>query len=143
MAVVTAALLRLLTRRPLGANVVLGPEDRQSMELADRLRVLSLEGRFRGVFFHVPNEVGYVKGDRRAQLRYAKAIAMGCIPGTPDFVFLGKKPLVIEMKAKTGRQTESQADFEYWCGTEGVEYRICRSAAEALTVLRAFEFIEG
>ena len=132
---VRAFLYRLLVRKPLSASIKLGPEDKESVLLADRLRLWSMEGRFRGVWWHTPNEVGY-DTDRRARIRYARAIAMGCVPGTPDFVFIGCRSLVVEMKSKLGRLSDRQEDFRDWCELSGVSYHVCTSADEVEVILR-------
>lgn len=135
-----AHLLRLMTtRHGLSPNVRLGPEDRISAELAAELRVATLQGRMRGVWTHVANEVGFDKqagARKRAGLRYAIAVALGMQPGCADFLFLWDTGSgAIELKTKTGRQTESQSDFEQWCHDMGVPYRIARSCDEALAIL--------
>lgn len=104
----------------------LGPEDTLSVHVAGDLREWSLTGRLDGVWFHVANEVA--GGTENAALRYAIAKNMGLVPGTPDFAFLGKSGCVlIELKSKTGTQTEPQKNFQAWCENQDVPYYLCRS----------------
>ena len=107
----------------------LGPEDTLSVYVAGDLREWSLTGRLDGVWFHVANEVA--GGSKNAALRYAIAKNMGMVPGTPDFAFLSNSGCVlIELKSKTGRQSEPQKKFQAWCENQDVPYYLCRSREE-------------
>lgn len=132
-------LIRLMSPAPLSANLRLGPEDRMGAELASDLRVATLQGRMRGVWTHVANEVGFdpkAAGRRRAGIRYAIASALGLTPGCADYLFLWNTGSgAIELKSKTGRQTQAQSDFEKWCAAQGVPYRVARSCNEAKEIL--------
>lgn len=138
MAVVGPALLRLMLRHQLARNVVLGPEERISIEFADRCRANVLEGRLRATWWHTGNELAGHRKSRLAAIRYAIAEAMGLIPGAPDFVFLwGGGCLVIEVKAGRNGQSDRQTDFQTWCTTNGVQYYLARSADDGEAILRA------
>lgn len=134
-----AHLLRLMTPPRLSANVRLGPEDQIGVALASELRVATLQGRMRGVWTHVSNEVGFDRSPaarKKANLRYAMAMALGLTPGCADYLFLWSDGAgAIELKSKTGRQTDVQRDFERWCSDQGVPYRVARSVGEALDIL--------
>ncbi|EEQ92750.1 Hypothetical protein OINT_3000038 (plasmid) [Brucella intermedia LMG 3301] len=129
-----AAILRLMLPGKLGA-VKLGPEDRITIELANRLRAWTIEQRLRAVWTHIPNEVG--GGTKNAKIRYAIAKALGMIPGASDFIFMwGAGAAAIEIKAPDGRQSANQSDFQKWCEAENVPYHIAKSADEAEKILR-------
>lgn len=129
-----AAVLRLMLTGKLGA-VKLGPEDRITIEFANRLRAWTIEQRLRAVWTHIPNEVG--GGTKNAKIRYAIAKALGMIPGASDFIFMwGAGSAAVEMKAPDGRQTANQSDFQIWCESEGVPYHVAKSADEAEAILR-------
>lgn len=129
-----AAILRLMFCPRLGA-VKLGPEDRISIEFANRLRAWTIERRLRAVWTHVANEVG--GGTKNAKLRYALAKALGMISGCSDFIFMWDSgSAAIEMKAARGVQTDNQSDFQKWCEAENVPYHVAKSADEAEKILR-------
>ncbi|WP_366655313.1 VRR-NUC domain-containing protein [Fodinicurvata sp. EGI_FJ10296] len=114
-----------------------GPEDREAIALANRLRAWTLEGRLQAVWWHTASEVG--GGGKNAGLRYALAKAMGLTPGSPDYVFLTDAgAYAIELKATNGRQTDSQRDFQSWCAARGIPYAVCKGADAAETQLRAW-----
>lgn len=137
--VVAPWLVRLMTRAAYTGQRT-GPEDREAIALANRLRAWTLDGRLRAVWWHTASEVG--GGGRNAGLRYALAKAMGLIPGAPDYVFLTDGGAwVIELKAAKGRQSDTQRDFQSWCGLNGVPYAICKGADAAEAQLRAWGLI--
>lgn len=112
----------------------LGPEDTLSVYVAGDLREWSLTGRLDGVWFHVANEIA--GGIKNAALRYAIAKNMGMVPGTPDFVFISDSGCVlIELKSKTGRQSEPQKDFQAWCESQKIPYYLCRSREQVEAAL--------
>lgn len=128
-------LVRVLNRPTLSQNVKLKPEQGICVDLANRLRAFSLEGRLRCVWWHTPNEIGFVPG-RLGKLKYAVARAMGLIAGAPDYVFIGEKvALLVEMKTETGTRSEQQKDFETWCVFMGLQVHLCRSVADVETLL--------
>ena len=128
-------LTQLMLREPLSANVRLGPEDRESIAFANRLREWTISGRLKAVWTHPANEAGYARNGK-GRLRMGIAKALGLIPGTPDFMIVGAGwSLLIEMKSDTGRQSPSQRAFQAWAVEIGIIYRVCRSADEAEEVL--------
>lgn len=63
---------------------------------------------------------------------------MGVKAGVADIVFMlpDGRVACIELKTKTGRQTDPQKDFEAICRTLGVPYEICRSVEDVEKVLK-------
>jgi hypothetical protein len=105
------------------------PETALTIEIADRLRRLTLDGRLRAVWFHVPNE------GKRTRLQRLLLRMMGLIPGVTDFVFLGPAGGVIELKAGDGKLSPMQIDFRTWCEVTGVPWACCRSWESVEAVL--------
>ena len=164
----TGALVRLMSNTGTGA-LKLGPEERESIYFANQLRELTLTGQLNATWTHIPNELagqsskagaskslgGNVAADiarqngqaakrksRLAQIRYTIAKAMGMIPGAADYIFLAKHgAFCIEMKSKTGKQTENQHDFQVWCESAGVPYAIVRSADDAMCLLERWGLV--
>ena len=68
--------------------------------------------------------------------------AEGAMAGAADLFVMhaahGFNGLFIEMKARTGRQSESQKAFEYRCNIEEYQYAICRSFEEFQTVVNEY-----
>jgi len=108
-----------------------GPEAVICIDLANWLRIETLAGRLRAVWFHVPNE------GRRSWRQGRIMRCMGLIPGAPDYVFLGKTDtLAIEVKTKTGTLSENQKVFKTWCSTIGIDYVVCRSVEECQETIK-------
>lgn len=78
--------------------------------------------------FAVPN------GGRRDKVTGAKLKAEGALAGVADLILLksnGKYgALLIEMKTPTGRQQESQKEWERLISADGYKYVICHSVSE-------------
>lgn len=134
--IVPTWLIRLMWRQRLSSGVRLGAEDRLAIDVADSCRAWALDGRLRGIWFHVANEAGGGSDTKRRQIQMAKARALGMIPGTPDLVFISNvrairhDVMLIELKAPKGRRTDSQADFAAWASHNHIAYLICRSLEE-------------
>lgn len=82
--------------------------------------------KLRGRLFAVPN------GGRRDQTTAGKLKAEGVVPGVSDLILLKSNQcygaLLIEMKTSTGRQCESQKQWEQTVCADGeYKYVICRS----------------
>jgi hypothetical protein len=65
---------------------------------------------------------------------------MGVRPGWPDFIFLAPKDAdhpvhFLELKAKRGRMSESQAGFALWCMLNGVPHAVVDNVEAAVAVL--------
>lgn len=115
-------------------------EDLLSNQVAQYLKVLTLEEKLNGVWFHVPNES--VVGDRMDVVRIKRKHSLGMINGAPDFIITtGTKTIFIELKTATGRQTEAQKMFEKWCCKHEISYNICRSLEEVEKVLKTEKII--
>lgn len=132
MSMTLADSLRLLGN--IGNGMRLRGEDALTNEVAVGLRSLSLEGKLKAVWFHVPNET-FIKG-AHGILDVKKKHALGLINGAPDFVIAGEgKAVFIELKTPTGRQSDNQKVFEKWCAAKSVPYNICRSWGDVRSVL--------
>lgn len=127
-------LVRLMQYTSLSARLRLGPEDFMAVQFANALRVHVLEGRLRGVFCHVPNELA---GSARATPAAAIARAAGLISGASDYLFLWDSGSgVLEAKSKTGSLSPSQKDWRDWCVATGVRHAVFRSVEEGEAQLR-------
>lgn len=118
-------------------------EDALTNVIAQYLRAMSLEGKLKGVWFHVPNESVVSEGNRVTDiLRIKRKQAMGLINGAPDFVFVSaEKTIFIELKTKTGTLSEYQKLFREWCESEGIIYTIARSLGDVISILTGNNFI--
>ena len=81
------------------------------------------------LIFAIPN------GGQRNVIVAKKLKDEGVLAGVADLFVMyankyGYNGLFIEMKTKTGRQTESQKEFEQYCLTHNYMYEVCRSFDE-------------
>lgn len=112
-------------------------EDLICHDMCNYIRQHVLNGTFNGIFFHVENETG---GKRSAVYNLTKKVT-GKIAGAPDYVFMNKEyHLLIEIKTSDGRQSKEQRAFEKWCIDNGVKYYLCRSAEDAIEILKKYNF---
>lgn len=111
-------------------NLKYGPEDRLSVEIHDFMRLALEDGRFRGVWFKVPNESGAPES-WLAKVRSWKKRSMGMVPGVTDFIIMwDAAPLledrgVIEIKRPgrlDGALSDDQRDFRDWCQWTGIPW---------------------
>ena len=118
-------------------------EDALTNIIAQYLRAMSLEGKLKGIWFHVPNESVVSESNRVTDiLRIKRKQAMGLINGAPDFVFVSaEKTIFIELKTKTGVLSEYQKLFKEWCESEGITYTIARSLGDVIEILTENKFI--
>ena len=87
------AILSLMRRDKLPMHMKIGDEERLSIEFADLMRVETLEGRYKGIWGHIPNE------GKRHPLVAMLVKAMGLIPGSTDYYFIWNGGgMVIELK---------------------------------------------
>ncbi len=143
---VKAYLVRLM-ERPDANHLKFGPEDREAKRFADAIRMWTLEGHVRGIWNHIANEIAGESGghadekvrrslQRKAQIRYTKAQALGMIIGWSDYVFCRKDAcLALECKSTKGPQRPDQIRFEEWCRDQGIPYMIFRTAEEGWDIL--------
>lgn len=153
MALVKPYLLRLMTR-PKADHLKYGPEDSEAKRFADGVRRWTMEGHVRGIWNHVANEIAGESGghadekvrrslQRKAQIRYTKAQALGMIIGWSDYVFCRKdRSLALECKSARGSQRAGQEDFERWCLDQDIPYRIFRTAEEGWDILVQEGFLD-
>lgn len=77
--------------------------------------------------FAVPN------GGRRDAVTGAMLKAEGATAGVSDLIILlPNKPVFVEVKTKTGRQSDNQKDFQNRVEKLGFEYYIWRSVEDAV-----------
>lgn len=92
--------------------------------------------KLRHNLFAVPN------GSRRDKITGAKLKAEGVLAGVADLILLksnGKYgALLIEMKTPTGRQQESQKEWERLISQDGYKYVICRSVDNFLSEVEQY-----
>lgn len=113
---------RLMSRSKISMNWRVEPEQKFAIDLADRLRRATIEGRLKCVWCHVPNE------GKRHQIVALIMRAMGMLSGAPDFWFISKDGgAVIELKFGSNDLTDSQKDFMQWCRTKNVTRAISRA----------------
>lgn len=91
------------------------PEAQLCLYICEQLTRLAVNGKLKGVFFHVPNEGALGKVTR------ALFKAMGVISGVPDYIHLkADKPLLIEIKTLKGATSKRQREFRMWCALHGI-----------------------
>lgn len=70
-------------------------------------------------------------GGSRNVVEAAHMKAAGVLAGVSDLIIVGDRSvLFVEMKTKTGRQSERQKDFQRSVERLGFEYKVCRSLAD-------------
>jgi hypothetical protein len=131
----------------------LSPEEEVSLWCASQLRGLTRRGLLRCAWTMVPGE--NKQGGRLGMMHQARQVALGYVPGCPDFLFLwGSGSGGIELKVddpqgrllptagglapRKGRRTyqrERQVDFQNWCVDRGVRYEVARRWGEMEAVL--------
>jgi hypothetical protein len=92
--------------------------------------------RARGLtVFSVPGEAA--GSGRQAMLRTSRMKKAGLLPGVSDLVLmLPGRVLFLEVKTKTGRQSEHQRDFQRIAEDLGHDYRLVRSVDDVEQLLR-------
>lgn len=92
--------------------------------------------KYRGLLFHVPN------GGSRNALEARNLKAQGVVPGVADLLLLlprkGFGCLCIEMKTKTGKQSEHQREWEEQAARNGNLYTVCRSIDEFMDTINNY-----
>jgi len=97
---------------------------------------------FARLLFSVPNGA-MLYGDRMQRARHWKRLeAEGALAGAPDlFLSIARGDLhglYIEMKTRTGRQSEKQAAFEQAALAQGYGYAMPRSMEEGMKVIQSY-----
>ena len=88
------------------------------------------------LIFHIPN------GGKRTKAEAGIFKAMGVLAGAADLFIAhasrGKHGLYIEVKSPTGRQADSQKEFERNVIAAGYHYAVCRSVEEFIRVVNEY-----
>ena len=108
----------------------LKPEDKLSADLTTTLIPLTISGKLKAIWFHVPNEAG-----RNTAFYTMIQQAKGVVSGTADFIFLCTNPICIELKVDT-KQSPKQQAFEEWCLAYDIKYYVCKTVEEVMVILR-------
>lgn len=124
-------LVLLLYRPTLPRHIRVKPEEAISIDIANRLRKASLEGRLAAVWSHISNE------GRRSRIAGMVLNAVGLIAGAPDYFFIGASGGgLIEVKTLKGKMSERQTQYKQWCALVGVRHAVCFSADEVCATLK-------
>ena len=127
----TAQIYYLMKRSALSWNWTIAPEEKESIDFADQLRMATLEGRLKCVWCHVPNE------GKRHRITATIMKAMGLIPGALDYWFVSSGGgCLIELKIGANKPTDNQICFMAWCDRLGVPKAVCYNKEDALQFLR-------
>ena len=92
-----------------------------------------------------PNAVYFACiNERKSSGRSMKFLkTMGLVSGAPDGVCFWENGCGgLELKIKGSYQTSSQRDFELWCGTVGVRYKVARSIEEVQEILIEWKILD-
>lgn len=129
-----AWMVQLMLRNKLNWTWKVKPEEKESIDLADFMRKQTLEGHFKGIWWHTPNE------GKRHQITACIMKAMGMLAGVPDFIFIwrnqGLHVAFIEMKAGNNKQSTAQKNFQKWADYWMIPYAVHYSADEAAYQLK-------
>lgn len=92
--------------------------------------------KLRHNLFAVPN------GGRRDEVTAAKLKAEGVVAGVADLILLVRNAefggLLIEMKTRTGRQRDTQKQWQRQLEAHGYKYVICRSLDDFMREVNAY-----
>lgn len=110
----------------------LGPETQECIKFFHACKAYAIEGKLKATWTHISNE-----NSNNSQKAFGIVQkAMGKIPGSPDYVFLGKnKSCWIEFKSEKGKLSENQKLFQEWCNFIDVPYYVVKSITEAENIL--------
>jgi hypothetical protein len=115
-------------------------ENYLSIELANYLKKLTVEGKFNGVWTKIAHETS------SRSLSYGVLMRnMGKNPGAGDFIFTNAKGcLWLELKCtKNLYLTSNQEFFRDWCIEQSVPYAVSTSLDTSIYYLQKYNFIEG
>jgi hypothetical protein len=92
--------------------------------------------KYRLSLHHSPN------GGKRNAIEAAKFKQMGVRAGFPDFILLIPNKFypfcAIELKTKTGKQSEHQKEYQKEFESIGAKYVVCRSLEEFIEVVNGY-----
>lgn len=111
------------------------PEQDLQRAIATYLTLFERQGRL--FFFHVPN------GGKRGKVEAAIFKALGVKPGVADLVILIPRGrcCFVELKADTGKLTETQEQFRHMCSRYGFEYAVVYSLTDMIKTLQLWGVI--
>jgi hypothetical protein len=136
------SLTQLMSRPKVPMNVgkeiaELDAEARLCMQIADRLRELTLDGSLKAVWCHVPNE------GKRNWFTAILLRAIGMLPGAFDYWFIWEGGGgIIEIKVD-GDLNENQEYFETWALSKNVNKAVARSVEKVIDILTRWGAIEN
>jgi len=130
----------------MGKKIGIGAEGLIHKNFADLLRVKEYLKQINCVFWSYN-----AAGEKRSPITGALLKAKGLKTGQADYTFYYQNRnsynvniLFLEFKAKKGKQSESQKDFESkFEKTDNVNYEVCYSVNEAVAVLEKFGIMKG
>jgi hypothetical protein len=109
-------------------------EQKMCVEFANEMRMLTFGGDFPYVWYHIPNE--FLPSARKNFVFDLKQKHMGKISGVPDYCFMSSRDgFFIEFKALKGKKSKNQEVFESWCASTKVDYFLCRSAKDGISLI--------
>jgi hypothetical protein len=127
-------------------KIGIGAEGLIHKNFADLLRVKEYLKQINCVFWSYN-----AAGEKRSPITGALLKAKGLKTGQADYTFYYQNRnsynvniLFLEFKAKKGKQSESQKDFESkFEAKDNVNYEVCYSVDEAVSVLEKFGIMKG
>jgi hypothetical protein len=113
---------------------LLKEEQKICVEFANEMRALTLQGKMPYIWYHIANE--FLPSARINYSFQSKQKHMGKISGLPDYCFMSAKDsFFIEFKTIRGKQSENQKLFEEWCAMNKVDYFLCHSAKQGISLI--------
>lgn len=130
-------ILSLMQNYKLAWNWTLEPEQRLTIECADYLRALTIEGKLKAIWCHCPNE------GKRHKIVGQIMRRMGMLPGSPDFWFAWKDGSgVMELKVKPNPMQPSQKNYVAWAGDRGVHHAVIYSLEQFKATLQDWGLVQ-
>lgn len=113
---------------------LLKKEQKMCVEFANEMRSLTLGKKFPYIWYHIANE--FLPTTRVNYCFQLRQKHMGKISGLPDYCFMSAKDsFFIEFKIEKGKQSENQKLFEGWCAMNKIDYFLCHSAKQGITLV--------
>ena len=117
-------------------NMGLKNEDLLQYQVTCFMKEMLATGRYKGTFFHIPNESGKAANKLQAQKTQQKKKALGLVPGAHDNAFMWDGGnCFIELKHDKNKLTPNQEDFRDWSEWAGVPARVAYSVDEVEQIL--------